>query len=131
MPWTDAEYNRAGLKQASNQRIAVVCSARSTGTKAEGTTNRLLRAARDVQAGSWNFANVVQLLRTDHLDAGKSAVTSAGATLESGGPQEATILENYESEVNAVCDHLLKVLESALFLKDVTSQTMDMVMSVG
>ncbi|KAI6816140.1 hypothetical protein KC340_g15183, partial [Hortaea werneckii] len=49
----------AGLNPPHNQRIAVVCSARSTGTKAEGTTNRLLRAARDVEAGSWNFANIV------------------------------------------------------------------------
>ncbi|RMY30987.1 hypothetical protein D0866_07608, partial [Hortaea werneckii] len=117
----------AGLNPPHNQRIAVVCSARSTGTKAEGTTNRLLRAARDVEAGSWNFANIVQTLRNDHLESLKVHFPTATVSSE----QQQEISTRYEGDVNAVCDHLLKVLESALFLKDVTSQTMDMVMSVG
>merc|ERR1711939_1121053 len=117
----------AGLNPPHNQRIAVVCSARSTGTKAEGTTNRLLRAARDVEAGSWNFANIVQTLRNDHLESLKVHFPTASVSSE----QQQEISTRYEGDVNAVCDHLLKVLESALFLKDVTSQTMDMVMSVG
>ncbi|KAK4543079.1 hypothetical protein LTR36_005856 [Oleoguttula mirabilis] len=108
----------SGLKQPG-QRIAVVCSARSTGTKAEGTTNRLLRAARDVEAGSHKYIDVVQALRLDHIDAGKSCITSDG------------ILEKYIGEVDAVCDALVKVLESAYHLKQMTNQTKDMVMSVG
>ncbi|KAK5112701.1 hypothetical protein LTR85_011212 [Meristemomyces frigidus] len=108
----------SGLKQ-QNQRIAVVCSARSTGTKAEGTTNRLLRAARDVEAGSHKYIDAVQALRLDHIEAGKSCIDSHG------------ILEKYTEDVNAVCDALVKVLESAYHLKQMTNQTKDMVMSVG
>lgn len=54
-----------------------------------------------------------------------------GARLMPASPELDAITTHYAAQVNAVCDHLLKVLESALFLKDVTSQTMDMVMSVG
>lgn len=117
MSWCgNTEYNRAGLK---HQRIAVVCSARSTGTKAEGTTNRLLRAAKHAETDSNIYIDIVKALRLDHVEAGK-------ACLDNGA-----ILERYAEEVNAVCDVLLRILESAQFLKAVTSQTMDMVMSVG
>ncbi|KAK5129796.1 hypothetical protein LTR08_002816 [Meristemomyces frigidus] len=108
----------SGLKH--NQRIAVVCSARSTGTKAEGTTNRLLRAARDVEAGTNKYADIVQALRLDHVAAGKSCLAPHPA-----------ILQRYTEHVDAVCDALLKVLESAYHLNQVSAQTKDMVMSVG
>ncbi|KAK4569748.1 hypothetical protein LTR86_002716 [Recurvomyces mirabilis] len=113
----------AGLSAWKNQRIAVVCSARSTGTKAEGTTNRLLRAARDVETASETttrkYVEIVEALRLDHIEAGQDAV------------QNGEILERYTEDVNAECHNLLRILESAQFLKAVTSQTLDMVMSVG
>ena len=97
-----------------------MCSARSTGTKAEGTTNRLLRAARDVSDGdATKYVGLVEEVRLDHVKA-------AAACIADGG-----ILANYTEDVNATCFTLLKILESAHFLKAVTSQTMDMVMSVG
>ncbi|KAK0940949.1 hypothetical protein LTR29_007507 [Friedmanniomyces endolithicus] len=107
----------AGLK---DQRIAVVCSARSTGTKAEGTTNRLLRAARDVLAGSRKYVGIVEALRVDHVQAGQDCIGNS--------PK---ILKHYTESVNAECHELLKDLGGAHQLEEMTSGTMDKVMSRG
>lgn len=97
-----------------------MCSARSTYTKSEGTTNRLLRAARDVlEVDSRKYVEIVETIRLDHVQAGKDTVKS----------QE--ILDRYIESVNAECFKLLKILESAQFLRAVTNQTSDMVISVG
>lgn len=98
----------------------MVCSARSTATKSEGTTNRLLRAARDVlESDSQKFREIVEAIRLDHVKAGQNAISSQ------------PILDEYVQAVNAECFQLLKILESAQFLKAVTNQTNDMIISVG
>ncbi|PPJ53753.1 hypothetical protein CBER1_04589 [Cercospora berteroae] len=106
------------------RRIAVVCSARSSTTKDQGTTNRLVRAAIDVlEPNSGKFRDIVETIRLDHLQAGKDACSVWGAS--------SSILDQYTQAVNAECRNLLKILESAMFLKAVTDQTEDMVISVG
>ncbi|WPG97911.1 Hypothetical protein R9X50_00069400 [Acrodontium crateriforme] len=105
---------------AKEQRIAIVCSARSTNTKSEGTTNRLLRAARDVlEAEPTKYSDLVEAVRIDHIKAGEADI------------KDADVLAKYNAAVNAECFNLMKILESAQFLKAVTSQTKDMIMSVG
>ena len=42
-PLSDAEVKLMGRSHIKNNRIALVCSARSAATKAEGTTNRYFR----------------------------------------------------------------------------------------
>jgi aspartate kinase len=111
------DYNRASL---SEHRTAVVCSARSTATKSEGTTNRLLRAARDVlESDSQKFRDIVEAIRVDHVKAGQDAISSD------------LIIEDFTKQVDAECFKLLKILESAQFLRAVTNQTNDMIISVG
>ncbi|KAF2259642.1 aspartate kinase [Lojkania enalia] len=106
-----------GLKE---HRVAVVCSARSTKTKSEGTTNRLLRAAEDVLvADSRKYVDMVEGLRIDHVTVGQETI------------DDKDILEQYIAHVDWECHNLLKILESARFLKAVTNQTKDMVISVG
>ncbi|GAB7362423.1 hypothetical protein MBLNU230_g2745t1 [Neophaeotheca triangularis] len=120
----------AGLRERNGpngeqQRIAVVCSARSTHTKSEGTTNRLLRAARHVledEPGSRTYVDLVEAIRVDHVRAGEEAVR---------GEHGKAILEQYVRDVNEESYRLLRVLESAQYLKAVTPQTKDMVMAVG
>lgn len=108
---------RAGSK---DQRVAIVCSARSTKTKSEGTTNRLLRAARDtLEFESNKFVELVETIRIDHVAAGKLAI------------KDQEILQDYITDVDAVCHKLLKILEAAQYLRAVTNQTSDMVISVG
>ncbi|TKA65933.1 hypothetical protein B0A55_10361 [Friedmanniomyces simplex] len=114
----------AGLR---DQRVAVVCSARSTGTKAEGTTNRLLRAARDVLAGAaGKYVDIVEAVKVDHVRAGEECFMGG-----SSGSSSREILEGYTESVNAECLELLKDLGGAYQLEEMTSGTMDKVMSRG
>ncbi|CAK4032995.1 aspartate kinase [Lecanosticta acicola] len=118
------EVVQAGLDPKGERRVAIVCSARSTSTKSEGTTNRLVRCAIDVlDKSSGRFRNIVETIRLDHLQAGRDACGVWGSSSE--------ILQSYTEQVNAECRMLLKILESAQFLKAVTDQTEDMIISVG
>lgn len=100
-------------------RVAVVCSARSTHSKSEGTTNRLLRAARDALGTGARFADTVDVVKRDHVLAGEKVLKSEDIAVW------------YKGEVERECAVLQRILESAQYLKAVTSQTKDMVMSVG
>jgi aspartate kinase len=119
-----AEYNRAGLKPG--HRIAVVCSARSSTIKSEGTTTRLVRAAHDVlDPHSSRFREIVNTIQNDHLQAGKDACNIWGSAAHSD------IYSAYSKAVNSECQTLLKILEAAQYLRAVTDKTEDMVISVG
>ncbi|KAF1823159.1 aspartate kinase [Dissoconium aciculare CBS 342.82] len=114
----------AGLKPG--HRIAVVCSARSSTIKSEGTTTRLVRAAHDVlDPHSSQFREIVETIQNDHLQAGKDACNIWGSATHS------EIYEAYSKAVNAECQTLLKILEAAQYLRAVTDRTEDMVISVG
>jgi aspartate kinase len=65
------------------------------------------------------YVEIVDTILQDHVQAGKHDIMNA------------EVLERYIEEVTVECHKLLKILESAQFLKAVTPQTMDMVMSVG
>ncbi|KAF2026631.1 aspartate kinase [Setomelanomma holmii] len=108
---------RAGLK---DNRAAIVCSARSNNTKLEGTTNRLLRAARAAEKpDNRNYDEIVEAIRIDHIQAAKDTI------------QSAEILAAFTDEVNAECESLTKILESAQHLEEVTSRAEDKIVSKG
>lgn len=89
-------------------------------TKNEGTTNRLIRAAEDaLVADSRKYIDIIEGLYIDHVTVGQETIDNKD------------ILEHYITQVNWECHNLLKILESARFLKAVTNQTKDMVISVG
>ncbi|OCL14000.1 aspartate kinase [Glonium stellatum] len=112
-----ASIVQTGLK---GNRTAIVCSARSSNTKLEGTTNRLLRAARAAEsAGSRQYDEIVEAIRLDHLQAGKDAIKSE------------KVLAAYTEDVNAECDSLIKILESAQHLEEVTHRAEDKIVSKG
>ncbi|OAL02751.1 aspartate kinase [Phaeosphaeriaceae sp. SRC1lsM3a] len=107
----------AGLK---DDRAAIVCSARSNNTKLEGTTNRLLRAARAAeQPGNRGYDDIVEAIRTDHIQAAKDTI------------KDAEILANFTEDVNAECESLIKILESAQHLEEVTNRAEDKIVSKG
>lgn len=66
--------------------------------------------------------DIVEAIRLDHIRTGQETI---------GNSNGKAILQDYTEHVNAECYNLLKILESAQFLKAVTGQTNDMVMSVG
>jgi aspartate kinase len=108
---------RADLK---HNRTAIVCSARSSHTKLEGTTNRLLRAARAAEkANHRDYDEIVEAIRTDHIQAAQDTLRSA------------EILAAFIGAVNAECEGLTKILESAQHLEEVTSRAQDKIISKG
>jgi aspartate kinase len=105
-----------------SNRIAVVCSARSSHTKSEGTTNRLLRAAKAAEKGpqgTAEYISTVQQILADHIAAAQKTIKS---------PQ---LLESYTEQVQAECAGLIKVLESASHLEEVSRKAENTVISKG
>ncbi|KAF2474168.1 aspartate kinase [Lindgomyces ingoldianus] len=112
-----ARIVQTGLK---GNRTAIVCSARSNNTKLEGTTNRLLRAARAAEkAASRGYDDIVEAIRLDHIKCAKDTIRSS------------QILAAYTEDVNAECESLTKILESAQHLEEVTSRAEDKIVSKG
>ncbi|KAL8907684.1 MAG: hypothetical protein Q9207_001252 [Kuettlingeria erythrocarpa] len=100
-------------------KIAVVCSARSGVSKEGGTTNRLLKAARDAsKPGGSEYRNIISKLHQEHVDAA-SCIISAEITAE------------YEANVATEFNDLTHVLDSMPKTGVVDSQSEDRVVSVG
>jgi aspartate kinase len=106
---------RAGLQ---HNRVAIVCSARSSHTKLEGTTNRLLRAARAAERADRDYDEIVEAIRTDHIQAAEDTLS-------------ADSLATFTDAVNAECESLTKILESAQHLEEVTSRVEDKIIRKG
>ncbi|KAG5361552.1 Aspartokinase [Yarrowia sp. C11] len=99
--------------------VAVVCSARSTGTKAEGTTTRLIAAADSALLGSDAYNPIIESIRSDHLAAAKRDVKNA------------ELLENLNADVNGECDQLLRILAAAEIISEISPRTLDSIMAIG
>ncbi|KAK9464926.1 Aspartate/glutamate/uridylate kinase [Lipomyces arxii] len=101
-------------------RVAIVCSARSTDTKAEGTTNRLLKAAEHaLKKGSNKHVEVVNLIRNDHVDVARKLIKSD------------EILANLESCINEECDLLTRFLSAAQIIDEISPRTKDSIIGAG
>ncbi|KAF2095217.1 bifunctional aspartokinase/homoserine dehydrogenase [Rhizodiscina lignyota] len=112
-----ADIVQAGL---ADKRIAIVCSARSSKTKAEGTTNRLLRAAREAEtAKSRKYDSIVEAIRIDHLETAHKTIRS---------PE---VLEKLEKDINNECQGLVKILESTQYIGEVSNRAEDMIVGKG
>ncbi|CBY01138.1 hypothetical protein IAQ61_012020 [Plenodomus lingam] len=114
--------NIADIVKAGNQdsRAAIVCSARSNNTKLEGTTNRLLRCARAAEKpGHRGYDDIVEAIRTDHIQAGRDTLKSPD------------VLAGFVEDVNMECESLTKILESAQHLEEVTTRVEDKIISKG
>lgn len=100
--------------------VAVVCSARSSSTKAAGTTNRLLRAASDAENHhSKSFHTLIEEVRLDHVETAVSEIKS---------PE---LQARLKQEINEECDLVIRILEAAQTLGETSPRSRDKVMSVG
>lgn len=80
----------------------------------------LLRAAREAEKPtSRKFVDIVQVIRDDHLAAGKGTI------------KDASILDRYSAGVDEECDGLIKILESAQHLGEVSTRTEDKIIAKG
>ncbi|EPS27368.1 hypothetical protein PDE_02311 [Penicillium oxalicum 114-2] len=103
-----------------DNRVAVVCSARSSSTKAEGTTNRLLRAARDAESShSQQYHTFVEAVRSEHVQVVQEQI------------QSSELRDQVIADINTECQKVLKVLEAAQTLGEISARCVDKVMSAG
>jgi len=100
--------------------VAIVCSARSSSTKAAGTTNRLLRAASDAENHhSKSFYTLIDDVRADHIQTAEKEIKS----LE--------LQARLKQEISHECDLVIRILEAAQTLGETSPRSRDKVMSVG
>ncbi|PGH05973.1 hypothetical protein AJ79_06662 [Helicocarpus griseus UAMH5409] len=100
-------------------RVAIVCSARSSSSKAEGTTNRLLRAAREAENTKSHYVSFVDAVRQEHIQTAKNLLRNA------------EIKDQLVAAIEDECNHILKILEAAQTLGEITTRCVDKVISTG
>ncbi|KAK9481338.1 Aspartate/glutamate/uridylate kinase [Lipomyces japonicus] len=109
----------------ADYRVAIVCSARSTDTKAEGTTNRykrfrLLQAAKSaLQHGSTKYIDIVETIKQDHFSVARSLIKS---------PE---ILKDLEDAIDKECVLLTKFLTAAQVIDEISPRTKDNIIGTG
>ncbi|KAF8244295.1 aspartate kinase [Wilcoxina mikolae CBS 423.85] len=118
-----AEEIASGIVKPSTKthRTAIVCSALSTGTKAEGTTSRLLRAAAAAlnPSASISYTQIVSDIATSHISAAKLRLSSPH------------LLSGFIHDVEAECDRLLSFLSAAQVLDEISPKTRDIIIGAG
>lgn len=99
----------------------LVCSARSSETKDNGTTNRLLKAAKKSEElpRTDDFHGIVQTIQLDHIEAAKAAISN---------PE---ILAELTAQIEQECTFLDGLLSAAQFLQEVSPKTMDNILATG
>lgn len=98
-------------------RVAVVCLARLSHTKSEGTTLRLIRAA-DVAAEHGDFRAVLQLIEDDHV---------ANAARVAAAPIRAALVRATRAEVARAAE----LLQACRVIGETSARTLDQILSVG
>ncbi|KAE9374581.1 aspartate kinase [Stipitochalara longipes BDJ] len=122
---------RAGLKE---HKIAVVCSARSTGKKVEGTTSRLLEiygvlkevnAVKDIESVRYEslvneYERLVGVICADHIHAAKTQIRDESIRAE--------LIKETEGECNEIIDYRIAAERWHL---EIDSRSKDRIVSFG
>lgn len=98
--------------------VAVVCSARSTNTKSEGTTTRLLLASDRAQDGE-EFRDILKLIEDDH-------VANAQANIQSPSLRDQLIADS-RAEVRDV----ERLLDACCVIGEISCKSQDAIMACG
>lgn len=99
-------------------RVIVVCSARSTDTKSEGTTTRLLEAAEKALSDE-DYMEKIEAIRSDHLAAARKDIKSK------------ELLRDLEENINKECDLVINIIGAAQIIEEVSSRTLDAILATG
>ncbi|KAL3427065.1 aspartate kinase [Phlyctema vagabunda] len=118
----------------AHNRVAVVCSARSTGKKVEGTTSRLLEifgvleevnAIKDTDSLHYEnltkeYEQLVKVICEDHIQAAKAHIRDS--TIQS------SLIEEIETECNSIIEYRSVVAQWRL---EIDSRSKDRIISFG
>ncbi|CAO3666993.1 hypothetical protein G6F70_005720 [Rhizopus microsporus] len=133
LPWVVQKYGGTSVGKFLNEiadtiipkylktnRVAIVCSARSGVTKEKGTTNRLLRAAKEaITEGSKEHLNIVKEIRDDHINAARSVIKN---------PEILSVLED---QLEKDCLKLKSFLEAAEIIEEISARSKDIIVGMG
>lgn len=103
---------------STHSRVAVVCSARSSNTKSEGTTSRLLRAA-DLATENADFASLLQVIEDDHVANAEQRIQDLAI--------RATLVELSRAELKRAHE----LLHASKIIGEISPRTLDAIMSIG
>lgn len=103
---------------SKESRVAVVCSARSSQTKSEGTTSRLLRAA-EIATENGDVESILEVIEKDHVDNAVSHIRN----------QE--IQQDLVNSTKKEVDRARELLNASKIIGEISSRTMDSIMSIG
>lgn len=103
---------------SKQSRVAVVCSARSSNTKSEGTTSRLLRSA-DLASENGDFESILKLIKDDHVNNANKYVKDPEFNKE--------LVVDTEKEVERVRE----LLRASQVIGELSPRTLDSIMSIG
>jgi len=99
-------------------QVAVVCSARSSKTKSEGTTSRLIRSA-DLAADHEDYGALLDIIEKDHIDNCGSLILLDAIKLQ--------LVEDIKSEIR----HGRELLHACQIIGEISPRSLDSVMSIG
>ncbi|CAO3628059.1 unnamed protein product [Cunninghamella echinulata] len=101
-------------------RVVLVCSARSGETKEKGTTNRLLRAAKEaIIDGSDIHFDIVKDITEDHLQTARQHIKNPD------------ILKSLETQLEKDCRRLKSFLQAAEIIEEISPRSKDVIIGIG
>ncbi|KAG0164248.1 Aspartokinase [Apophysomyces sp. BC1034] len=112
--------NQVIKEYVKQNRLVVVCSARSGESKQTGTTNRLIRAANDaLKPGSNEYLTIIRELLEDHLKVADDMI------------QHPDIRNNLKNDIEHDCAKLKSFLEAAQIINEISPRSKDIIIGVG
>lgn len=103
---------------SETNRVAVVCSARSSQTKSEGTTSRLLRAA-DLASDNGDYALILQLIEDDHAANAEYKI------------KDKALQQQLVDDTHAEIERAKQLLSACQVIGEISNRTLDSIMSIG
>ncbi|KAF7728636.1 Aspartokinase [Apophysomyces ossiformis] len=112
--------NQVIKEYVKQNRLVVVCSARSGESKQTGTTNRLIRAANDaLKPSSSEYLTILNELLEDHLKVADDMI------------QNSAIREDLKNDIQHDCTKLKSFLEAAQIINEISPRSKDIIIGVG
>ncbi|KAI8334434.1 Aspartate/glutamate/uridylate kinase [Chlamydoabsidia padenii] len=133
LPWVVQKYGGTSVGKFLNiisntivpsylekNRLVIVCSARSGGTKEQGTTNRLLKAAEEaIKEDSSLHLDIVKELTLDHMEIAKKHIKNP------------IILNELSSQLERDCRRLRSFLQAAEIIEEISPRSKDIIVGMG
>ncbi|SAL94928.1 hypothetical protein [Absidia glauca] len=112
--------NQVVKEYVKQNRLVVVCSARSGESKQNGTTNRLIRAANyALQPGCDGFWEELDKILKEHTEVANDII------------QDETIRKNLIADIEYDCEKLTSFLKAAQIINEISPRSRDIIIGAG